>query len=137
MGNAVGGDITEISFSHPTLGTGILRCKASEDNTYDLGGFRSDDDDDGIDGGGRMIDKMNRKRWSVEIAAMTNDMNEDKDLEKVVALASDPVPANFVFSHINGTIYGGLGKPVGDIKNNVNGSVFPIKFAGGGILKAI
>lgn len=137
MGAATGGDITEISFNHPTIGSAILYCKASEDNTFDLGGFRSDDDDDGVDGGGNMIDKINRKRWSVDIANMTNDMNDRQDVEKINLLAASPVLADWTFSHINGTVYGGKGKPVGDIKNNVNASTFPLKIAGGGKLQRI
>lgn len=134
--SAIGGDITEIAVNHPDLGSRILYCKASEDNTFDLGGFRSEDDDDLVDGGGNMIDKITRKRWSVEIAAMTNDMVAG-DAEYVNKLAAHPVPAEYTFSHINGSNYGAKGKPVGDIKNNVNAATFPVKFAGGGKLQKI
>ena len=56
---AVGGDITEITYNHPTIGSGVFYPKAAEDNTFDTGGLRSDDDANMIDGAGNMIDKMN------------------------------------------------------------------------------
>lgn len=131
---ATGGDIKEITFNHPTLGSGTIFPKAAEDNTFDLGGYRSDDDDNMIDGAGNMIDKMNLKRWCFE-GTIAWDMNIAGDLEKLVALASSPMQASWTFSHINGTVYGGTGKPVGDLKGNGNAATFPIKISGGGILK--
>ena len=137
MSTATGGDITEVTYNHPTLGSGILYVKASADNTYDLGGVRGDDDDASIDGAGGNIRKLNMKRWSVELAEVSADMNSRKDIEAVVAMAASPVEASFTFSHINGTVYGGVGAPVGDLKLNVNAATFPLKLAGGGGLKAI
>lgn len=133
---AVGGDITEITYNHPTLGTGVIYPKASEDSTYDLGGFVSNDEANAIDGSGTMIDKMNRKRWFFQVA-VSWDMNSRKELEKLVALASDPTAADWTFTHINGTVYGGNGKPVGDLSGNGNAATFPLKVSGGGILKSI
>jgi hypothetical protein len=133
---AVGGDIIEITFNHPTLGNGTIFPKSNEDGTFDLGGFRSNDDDNMIDGGGNMIDQINRSRWSLE-TVVSWDMNLRTDLEKVVAIAGSPVQADWTFSHINGTVYGGKGKPVGDLKGNSNSATFSLKIAGGGILKKI
>lgn len=131
-----GGDIVEITFNHPTLGSGTIFPKAAEDNTFDTGGLRSSDDDNMIDGGGNMIDQMHRKRWSLE-TTVAWDMNSRQDLEKLVALASSPVLASWTITHINGDIYGGIGKPIGDLKGNGNTATFPLKLAGGGILKQI
>lgn len=133
MGAAIGGDITEITFNHPTLGSGTIFPKAAEDSTYDLGGYRSDDDNNMIDGGGNMIDKMNLNRWSFEVKVAW-DMNIAETLEAVVAQASSPVPAQWTFTHINGSIYGGIGKPVGDLKGNGNEATFTLKISGGGKL---
>jgi hypothetical protein len=52
---ATGGDIIEITFNHPSIGSGTLFPKAGEDSTYNTGGFRSADDDNMIDGAGNMI----------------------------------------------------------------------------------
>jgi len=50
-------------------------------------------------------------------------------------LASSPILATWTFSHINGTVYTGTGKPVGDLPVNVNQSTFTLKVSGGGKLK--
>lgn len=131
-----GGDILEISFNHPTLGSGTIFPKSGEDSTLDPGGFRSNDDANGIAGNGAMIDQMNRVRWSLE-ATVAWDMNVAADLDKLKGLASSPVEAEFTIQHINGTIYGGKGKPVGDLKGNMNSATFPLKISGGGELSKI
>lgn len=133
---AVGGDITEITYNHPVLGSGTIFPKAGEDTTWDLGGFKSADDNQMIDGGGNMIDQINRGRWSVEAVAAW-DMNSRTELEKLTALSGHPVLADWTFSHVNGTVYGGKGKPVGDLAGNGNQATFPIKIAGGGSLRKI
>lgn len=131
---ATGGDITEITYNHPTIGSGVIFPKAAEDNNFDQGGFRSTDDANMVDGGGNMIDQINRGRWSVE-SLCVNDMNTQNEIEKCNEMAASPVLADWTFTHINGTVYVGKGKPVGDLINNVNQSTFPLKVAGGGKLK--
>lgn len=133
---AKGGDITEITFNHPTIGSGIIFPKANEDSTYDTGGFRSNDDANMVAGNGEMIDQMNRVRWSLE-AVIAWDMNTRNDLEKLVELAESPVEAEWTITNINGTVYGGTGKPVGDMQGNGNAATFPLKIAGGNKLKKI
>jgi len=133
---AVGGDILELKYNHPTLGSGVIFPKSNEDSTFDLGGFRSTDEANMIDGGGNMIDQINRVRWGLE-TTVSWDMNLDLTLEKVVALAASPVQATWVISHINGTVYGGTGKPVGDLQGAGNHATFKFKIAGGSILKKI
>lgn len=133
---AVGGDIIEITFNHPTIGSGVIFPKSAEDSTFDPGGFRSNDDANMIDGGGNMIDQLNRVRWSLE-STVAWDMNTREDLEKIAQLAASPVLADWTFSHINGTVYGGKGKPVGDVQGNGNAATFTLKVAGGGTLKKV
>ena len=134
--SAVGGDIISASYNHPTLGSGTIWPKAGEDSTLDLGGFRSDDSEDGIDGSGNMIDKLSRKRWGAEMVAAW-DNNNRLELEAVVALAASPVPAVWTVSHVSGAVYKGSGKPVGDLKGSMGEATFPLKLAGGGIMKKI
>lgn len=129
-----GGDLIEITYNHPTVGSGVIFAKASEDNTFDLGGFNSSDDQNMIDGGGNMIDQMNRKRWKVSVL-VSNDMNTRTELEKIEAIVASPLQADWTFSHVNGTIYAGTGKPVGDKELNVNQSTVPLTISGGGKLK--
>jgi hypothetical protein len=133
---AVGGDIIEIAYNHPTLGSGTFFPKANTDSTFNLGGFRSDDSDDGIDGSGQMIDKLNRKRWSADLTCAW-DNNSRQELEQATALAGNPVQATYTISHVSGAVYKGTGKPVGDLAGNGNEATFALKIAGGGILKKI
>lgn len=133
---AVGGDIIEITFNHPTVGSGVIFPKAGEDSTFDTGGFRSNDDANMVAGNGEMIDQMNRVRWSLE-ATIAWDMNVRGDLEKLVELAESPVEAEWTITHINGTVYGGTGKPVGDMQGNGNAATFTLKISGGNKLKKI
>jgi hypothetical protein len=132
----VAGDIREINFSHPTIGSGTLFPKSAEDSTVDYGWLRSSDEAQMIDGGGNMIDQMNRVRWSVETVIST-DLLIRLDVEKVIALASDPVQADWTISHVSGAVYGGKGKPVGDIQVNWNQGTMTLKLSGGGIQKKI
>lgn len=132
----VGGDILEITCNHPTLGSKVIFAKANEDSNFDLGGFRGDDDADMITGSGEVIRKLNNKRWSFEVVVAW-DMNNRQDLEAVVALAGDPVEGDWTFQHINGTVYGGTGAPVGDYAGNGNAATFTLKVSGGGKLKKI
>jgi hypothetical protein len=41
---AVHGDILEVTYNHPTLGSGVFYPKANEGNKFDPGGFRNNDD---------------------------------------------------------------------------------------------
>lgn len=136
MGQSVGGDIVEITYNHPTLGSGSFFPKAGEDSEYNLGGFRNDDEANGIDGGGGMIVKKNRTRWHFGIKVAW-DANTRHDLEKAIALANSNVAADYTFSHSNGTVYRGAGYPVGDLMGNGNTATFDLKISGGGVLKEI
>lgn len=130
---ATGGDITEITYNHPTLGSGTLYPKAKEDSTLNHGGFRSEDDENGVDGSGRMIDKMSRGRWSVE-CVVGWDNNVAKELEAVVKMAKSSVEADWTFTHVSGQVYGATGKPVGNLNGAMAAATFQLKVAGGGEL---
>jgi hypothetical protein len=136
MADAVGGDILEITFNHPTLGTGTWFGKAAEDSEFDLGGFRTNDDENQVDGGGRMIHQMNQVRWSADLV-ISWDANVSNELDQATNLAGDPVSADWTISHSNGTVWGGKGKPVGDIKANGNEATIELKLSGGGKLRKI
>ena len=133
---AVGGDILEITYNHPTLGSGTIYPKSAEDSGFDPGGFRSADDANMVDGGGSMIDSMNQVRWKFNVL-VSWDMNEEDELNKVIDLASSPEQADWTITSINGTVWGGKGKPVGDYEGNGNSPTFPLLVSGGGKLKKI
>ncbi len=127
---ATGGDITEVTCNHPTLGSKTFFPKSSEASTYDTGGFRSKDEANAIDGSGTPIDTMNQVRGFFE-TTVSNDMNLAKELEFVASLAASPVPATWTFTVINGISYSGSGKPVGDLSADVDKATFKLKVAGG------
>jgi hypothetical protein len=133
---AVGGDIIEITWNHPTLGTGVLYPKAGETGTFDPGGFRTSDEANNIDGSGRRIKTMTRQSWSVEVV-VASDMNISEEMEKIAALHASPEDADYTFTHVNGTVYGGKGSPVGDLQNDTRAATIALKIQGGGVLKKI
>ncbi len=125
----VGGDITEITYNHPVIGSGTLFCKANEDGTLDLGGFRSNDDANSITGDGRMIDQINRVRGSFEAPPIAWDMVGENELQKLADMSRSPVLADWTISSISGSIWGGKGKPVGDIQGATNTAQITLKIA--------
>lgn len=132
----VGGDLIEATYNHPTLGTGVFYFKGSEDGTFNLGGFTSNDDNAMVDGAGNMIDVINQKLWSVE-GTISWDMNEGGSLQELQTLSGNPEPSDWTFSHSNQTVYVGNGKPVGDMAGNTGQATMAIKIQGGGKLTAI
>jgi hypothetical protein len=124
-----GGDILEISYKHPTLGSVVLFPKSAEDFTLDPGGFRSNDDANMITASGEMIDQINRVRWSME-GPVGWDMAVKDELAQMSRLSASPILADWTFTHINGTIWGGKGKPVGDLNGNTNTAQMSLKIAG-------
>lgn len=133
---ATGGDITEITWNHPTLGSGSIFPKSNEESTFDEGGFRSSDEANMVAGNGEMIDQINRVRWSLE-TKVAWDMNTREDLGKMIALSASPTLASWTITHINNTVWGGLGKPVGDLQGGGNDATFTLKLMGSGVLKKV
>ena len=132
----VGGDITEITWNHPTLGSGVIFPKAAEASNIDKGGFRSNDDANSIDGGGNMIDTISRVRWSFEMPVAWEQL-DGNTLTTLSNLAGSPVLADWTFTCLNGVVYQGLGKPVGDMIGDGMASNIPLKVSGGGILRQL
>ena len=133
---AVHGDILEVTYNHPTLGSGVFYPKAAEGNTFDPGGIRTSDDANGIAGDGSLIVMKNRTRGFFEVL-IENDMNIRNDAQVVTDLAADPVPAQYTISVINGTVWAGSGFPVGDVAPDVNAGTFTLKIASGNFKKIV
>jgi len=127
----IGGDVTELTFNHPTQGTGVLFVKSDEDSELDTGGYRSADEEKSVDTSGEMIDVMTLSRWGCTFV-VAGDLTTRQDLEKLVALAGDPVQAVWTITHISGSIYRGKGKPVGDVKQALKAATIALKIGGGG-----
>lgn len=133
---AVGGDITQIAFTHPTIPGATFFPKANEDSTLDLGGFRTDDDSNNVDGQGQMIKKITRNLWMAEMT-IAGDLNTRQDLEALTALSGSPIDATWKIAHVSGAVYMGVGTVVGDIQENLNNATIKLKLAGGLQLKKI
>ena len=124
-----GGDTIEITYNHPIIGSGSLFLKSNEDGTIDKGGYRSNDDANAITGDGKMIDQLNRVRGMFEAPPVAWDMIDQDELTKLNDMAGSPVLADWTITLISGAIWGGKGRPVGDIQGNVNTSVIALKIA--------
>lgn len=133
---AVHGDIIEVTYNHPTIGSGVFFPKAAEGNTFDPGGIRNSDDANGIAGDGSLILTKNRVRGFFEIM-IENDMNTRNDAEVIKALSADPLPAQWTISVINGTVWAGSGVPVGDINPDVNAGTMTLKIASANFKKIV
>lgn len=131
-----GGDIKEITFNHPILGSGTIYPKANEDSTFDPGGYRNDDDQDSIAGNGAAIYKKTLKRWMFETTCAV-DMNDKEEVQILADISEQTEEADWTIESVNGTIYGGKGLPVGDLNWNGNASTFTFKVSGGGKLLKI
>lgn len=134
MAQAIGGDLLEITYNHPTLGSGVFYPKSGEDNTFDPGGIRNTSDANMIDGSGNPIYQKNRVRGFFEVV-IACDFNTQDTADVLNRLAEDPVPAEWAVSSINGTTYSGSGKVVGDIQPNLNQATLPLRVEGGSFRK--
>lgn len=123
---AVHGDITEVRFSHPDLGSGAFFPKANEGNTYDPGGFRNEDDTNGLAGNGDLIVKKSRTIGFFEITVEDDNVGR-KDAQIAAALAKSSKNATYTFSCINGSVWSCSGVVVGDIQPDVSTGLFKLK----------
>ena len=76
---------------------------------------------------------MNTKRWEFE-TVIGWDSNVNDEVTVLNNLAGSPLETDFTFTHNNGTIWGGKGSPVGDVKGEGNKATIKVKFSGGGKL---
>lgn len=136
MPKYLGGDITEISCSHPSLGDFRFATKADEDYSVDFGGFRNDDDASNISGAGALVSKKNRVRWSVE-GPLLVDLQAGQDSKSINDLAESSEPGVWTYTHISGAIWKGTGEIVGDLVVGSNTAQIPVKVSGGGKLEKI
>lgn len=131
------GDITQVTFNNSTAGLqGVFKPKANEGNTYDPGGFRNNDDTNGIAGNGELIVTKNRVVGFFSIM-IENDNTSQRSAEIVKALAASSVATDFTFSCINGSVWSCSGIPVGDIQPDVNTGLFTLKVNTGNMVQIL
>lgn len=134
----IAGQLTQITFNHPTLGTGTFAPKSSDDSTINLGGIRSDSGVTDIAGDGQAIRKMNLHRWMVDTTIAFDSTAKSKSgLALLSALAADPAEANWKFTHVSGSVYSGSGFPVDVVDGNLGAATIKIKFEGSNTLQEI
>ena len=136
MARYVGGDITEVTCNHPTLGSFKFATKSNESYTLDPGGYRSNDDANMITGDGQMIDQINRVRWSFE-GPLQVDFESGNEVNNLPKLAESIEQATWTFTFISGITMRGKGKHVGDIQIDSNNAQLSAKLAGGGRLEKL
>lgn len=136
MPKYIGGDITEIVCSHPTLGDFRFQAKSNEAFTIDAGGVRNNDDANSVTGAGSLIQQKNRVGWSVEGSIVT-DFSSGNETEKLPQIAESAEEATWSFTHISGTIWQGKGIIVGDLQPDTNAATMSLKIFGGGVLRKI
>ena len=134
MANFSFGDVDEIVCQH-TTGEYRFFPKANESATIDKGGVRANDDASQVTSNGQMMSQLNRVRWSFEIPiAVETDGSTSADLN---TLTAHPDLGTWTFSLLNGTIYKGTGRPVGDIQEDTNAGTMTLKVAGGLVLEKL
>lgn len=124
----VGGDVIELSISSPDKGNLLVYPKSGEDNKFDPGGYRNNDEANGITGSGTLIVTKNMVRGSLELVCPW-DMNVTLDVEKVKDFMSSTLDCDFVATIINGAQYAFKGVLVGDLSGGINTATFSIKAA--------
>jgi hypothetical protein len=133
----VGGDTLEITYNHPTIGSGALKVKADEDATMQRGGFRTADDEALITADGEMIVTKTRKPWKYTSGPIAWNITEKDEQDKLAKLAESSVAAVWTIQHISGAIFKGTGYPVGEQEGSLKGATVGLVLQGGGKLEKI
>ena len=136
MPQYLGGDITEVTISHPSLGDFRFATKSDESYNIDFGGFRNADDSAAVTGNGKKIGKKNRVRWSFE-GPLLVDLKNKVDQKNIQDLVNSDEDFTLTITHTSGAIWKGEGEIVGDLVIDSNTAQLPIKISGGGQLETI
>ena len=116
MPSTTHGDIKEITYNHPTIGSGRFRPKSGEGNTYKLGGYENNDDNNSISSDGDLIMTKNRVRGTLEAVVVNSTAEgESSDADIANQLNESSVPADWTFTTQADAVYAGSGFPVGEV----------------------
>lgn len=133
-----GGDLREITWNNPDVGSGRFFTKAGETHSLDLGMMKTDDSADNIDTGGNFINIKTVKPWSYEAVIALDQNNPNRmELETAQALSNSFNPTDFTFSMFDGSVYVMSGSVVGDIVADRSKSTMPFKVMGGGFAQQV
>lgn len=124
------GDVVEIAVSHPSLGNRTFFPKASEGNTFFPGGIVTADDQNSVTSAGEMIFTQNRVAGMFSVL-IEDDQNDREDALFIKELAGSSESAVWTLSLINGTVWQGSGKPVGNYETELNAGTMTLKVNSG------
>jgi hypothetical protein len=128
----VNGDVKEISIEHPTLGNFFYKVKKDDEWTIKVGGRMTTDDDTGITGDGIPIWNIQNNLWSIEGNVVWDKIVRD-ELTELTDLSGDVADGQITIAFLDGSIWGGKGRPVGETSGTNKGDI-AAKMAGGGRL---
>jgi len=135
MAKYIGGDLLEVTCSHPEFGDMKFDPKANESWTLNRGGIRTNDDANSVTSNGTIIQQKNNTLWNAEGPIAVDLEGEQADYLNNVTASSEL--GTWVFSHISGAVFTGKGIPVGDLNEDTNTAQQTLKIAGSGKLSKI
>lgn len=128
MASTTHGDIKEITFNHPVIGSGRFRPKSGEGNTYKIGGFQNNDDANAIASDGTLIMSKNRVSGMLEAVVINSTAEgETSDADTLQQLIDSPEPADWTFTTMADAVFAANGHPVGEITPDLNAGTFTLK----------
>lgn len=131
---AIAGEVTQITFGNDSLGSGGFDAISGEDFTFDIGGKRTQEVK--MTPSGEAVYSVQTMPWKAEGTLRWSALT-GQDIEKLTALSGSATETEFTFTLTDGTIYGGKGKPVGDLSGTAKDGTVPFAVQGGGILRQI
>jgi len=126
----VGGDIEELAFNDPVLGTGFFQPMKDQDNIFIPGGYENADDGM-VTGNGTLVITKNRNVGSITILLANDTTAATSDVDIAKALQVSANEQTWTVAHSNGTVWRGKGVIVGALEANTNKSTFQIKINSG------
>jgi hypothetical protein len=130
----IGSDFLQIGLKHTTLGSLTLYPKSGENGQIETGGLTTESDAKGITGSGEAIYKQTIGRWVVETPPIAWKRQGIDTLALVKGMSTSFEEVDCTFELVDGTIWIGKGKIVGEIKGATFDATIPMKFEGGGEL---
>ena len=128
MASVTGGDLKEVRFNNPDVGSGKFNSKSGETHTLMLDYYRTDDDDTNIDSGGNLLNLKSLKPGSYEFSIINDERNPNRqELETLVALSGSFSDTTWSFTSVNGIAYTATGNVVGDLALDRSKAMIPGK----------
>lgn len=135
MANFVFGDLQEIKCVFQGK-THRFYPKANETFNVDQGGIRTNDDASQTTSKGDMMRQLNRVRWMVDGAIAVDTISND-ELTILNKMSGSPESGIWQFYLVSGSVFKGVGSPVGDLQYDTNAGTINLKVSGNRELEKI